>query len=184
MGLFDSLFGRTKIPPGKTDALFALSTASLDIEVKLDSPYGQHAAIVLRAVDNSSYDAINKEINDLLAIGGKDFKAKVHAKDDSMGFHWLMFDGPDLEDAVNGLHMTADLIKQAGFADSLLAAMFRFGDWYLVYSYRRASFYPFVPTGHSTRNNSREFRIRQTLVDALPMEKDPERWYPLWDPPI
>lgn len=184
MGLFDSLFGRTKLPPGKTDALFALSTAALDIETKLDSAYGQHAAIVLRAVDNSAYDAINKEIHDLLAIGGKDFQATVHSRDDSMGFHWIIFDGPDLEDAINGLHMTADLIKQAGFADSLLAAMFRFGTWYLIYSYRRATFYPFVPTGRSTRNDSREFRIRQTLIQALPMEKDPERWYPLWDPPI
>lgn len=184
MGLFDSIFGRTRVSAGKTDALFALSTAALDIEVKLDSPYGQKAAIVLRSVDNSAYDAISKEIHDLLAVGGQDFTAKVSEHDDNMGFHWIMFAGPDLEDAVNGMHMTADLIKQAGFADSLLAAMYRFGDWYLIYSYRRAAFYPFVPKGPSTRNESREFRIRSTLVNALPIEKDPERWYPLWDPPI
>jgi len=184
MGLFDSLFGRTKLPAGKTDELFAVSTASLDIEVKLDSPYGGKAAIVLRAVDNSSYDSISKEIHDLLAIGGQDFTAKVSSHHDAMGFHWIVFDGPELEDAVNGLHMTADLIKQSGFADSLLAAMFRFGNWYLIYSYRRAAFYPFVPTGRTTRNESREFRIRGTLAGSLPMEKDPERWYPLWDPPV
>ena len=184
MGFFDSIFGRTKLPPGKTDELFALPTAALDIEVKLNSPYGEKAAIVLRAVDNSAYDAISKDIHDLLAIGGKDFTVKVTEHDDTMGFHWIIFDGPNLEDAVNGLHMTADLIKQAGFADSLLAAMFRFADWYLIYSYRRATFYPFVPTGRSSRSESREFRIRQTLVGVLPMEKDPERWYPLWDPPI
>jgi hypothetical protein len=184
MGLFDSLFGRTKLPAGKTDELFALATANLDIEVKLDSPYGQKSAIVLRAVDNSAYDAINKEIHDLLQVGGQDFTVQVASHDDAMGFHWIVFSGPQLDDAINGLHMTADLIKQAGFSDSLLAAMFRFGDWYLIYSYRRAAFYPFVPTGRSTRNNSREFRIRQTLVASLPIEKDPERWYPLWDPPL
>ena len=152
--------------------------------MKLDSADGWKSAIVLRAVYNSAYDAINKEINDLLAVGGRDFTAKVTSQDDKMGFHWIMFDGPDLEDAVNGLHMTADLIKQAGFADSLLAAMFRFGDWYLIYSYRRAAFYPFVPSGRQKRSETREFRIRQTLNTALPIEKDPERWYPLWDPPI
>ena len=184
MGLFDSLFGRTKVPAGKTDALFALSTAALDIEVKLDSRYGGQAAIILRAVDNSSYDAIGREINDLLAMGGQDFTAKVKSHDDAMGFRWITFSGPDLDDAITGLHMTADLIKQGGYSDSLLASMFRFKDWYLIYSYRRGSFYPFMPTSHSTRNNSREFRIRQTLANALPMEKDPERWYPLWDPPI
>lgn len=184
MGLFDALFGRTKLPPGKVDQLFALSTAALDIEVKLDSAYGNKAAIVLRSVDNSSYDAITREIHDLLQMSGSDFTAQVSHHTDTMGFHWVMFDGPNLEDAINGLHMTADLLKQSGYADSLLAAMFRFADWYLVYSYRRAAFYPFVPQGSNRRNDSREFRIRQTLVDALPMEKDPERWYPLWDPPI
>nr|WP_207711699.1 hypothetical protein [Sulfobacillus harzensis] len=170
--------------PGKTDQLFALSTAQLDIEAKLDSPYGERAALVLRAVDNSSYDALQKEMNDLLSMNGRDFTAHVTAQTDNMGFHWLIFRGPNLEDAINGLHMAADLLKQAGYSDSLLAAMFRFGDWYLIYSYRRASFYPFMPTGSSRRNESREFRIRQTLDGALPIEKDPERWYPLWDPPI
>ncbi len=184
MGLFDALFGRTKLPPGKTDQLFALSTAALDIEVKLDSGFGERAAIVLRAVDNSAYDAITKDIKDLLNIGGRDFTAKVRTSTDNMGFYWVIFEGPNLEDAINGLHMTADLLKQGGYADSLLAAMFRFADWYLIYSYRRAAFYPFVPQGSQKRNESREFRIRQTLANALPMEKDPERWYPLWDPPI
>ncbi len=184
MGLFDALFGRTKMAPGKTDQLFALSTAALDIEVKLQSPYGNRAALVLRAVDNSSYDALSQEMNALLSMNGRDFTATVSAKTDSMGFHWLIFDGPNLEDAINGLHMAADLLKQAGYADSLLAAMFRFKDWYLIYSYRRATFYPFMPSGPSRRNESREFRIRQTLAGSLPIEKDPERWYPLWDPPI
>ena len=184
MGFFDSLFGRTRMPAGKTDALFALSTAALDIEVKLDSTYSGRAAIVLRSVDNSAYDAVSRDIQDLLAVGGSDFTAKVRVEHDKMGFHWILFDGPELEDAINGLHMTADLIKQGGFGDSLLAAMFQFGSWYLIYNYRRAAFYPFVQTGPSRRESSREFRIRQTLIDSLPMEKDPERWYPLWDPPL
>lgn len=184
MGLFDSLFGRTKLPPGKTDQLFALSTAALDIEVKLDSPYGGEAAIVLRSVDNSAYEAIEKDVHDLLQMSGQDFQVKIRQLTDKMDFHWIIFDGAQLEDAINGLHMTADLIKQGGYADSLLAAMFRFGNWYLIYSYRRAAFYPFVPQGGHQRNESREFRIRSTLGSALPMEKDPERWYPLWDPPI
>lgn len=184
MGLFDSIFGRTKITPGKTDQLFALSTASLDIEAKLDSRYGQVAAIVLRAVDNSAYETIEKDVHDLLAIGGKDLKVTARMVSDTIGFRWIIMEGPSLEDAINGLHMTADMVKQAGYADSLLAAMFRFADWYLIYSYRRATFYPFMPERARTRNESREFRIRQTLVNALPMEKDPERWYPLWDPPF
>lgn len=184
MGLFDAIFGRTKLPPGKTDQIFALTTATVDIEVKLNSPYGNRAALVLRSVDNSSYDALTREINDLLSMSGRDFTADVRSQTDSMGFHWLMFEGPNLDDAINGLFMAADLLKQSGYMDSLLAAMFRFGDWYLIYSYRRATFYPFVPVGSSQRNESREFRIRNTLVNALPIEKDPERWYPLWDPPI
>lgn len=173
------------MPAGKADQLFALSTAALDIEVKLSSPYQGRAALVLRTVDNSAYEAIDRDIQDILKLTGKDMEVTARLQSDKLGFRWIIIEGPALEDAINALHLTQDMIKQAGYADGLLAALFAFGpSWYLIYSYRRGSFYPFVPTGHEERDASREFRIRETLVRALPIEKDPERWYPLWDPPI
>lgn len=184
MGFFDSLFGRTKIPSGKTDQLFALSTALLDIETRLSTPFGKKAGIVLRTVDNSGYESIEKDVNDALHLGGKDIPVTAHHVDDSEGFRWILFEGGDADDVINALHLTADLVSQAGYGDSLLAAMFDFNGWYLIYSYRRGTFYPFVPKPGHNRDDAREFRIAETLKPFMPIEKDPERRYALWDPPL
>jgi len=185
MGLFDALFGRTRVPSGKTDQLFALSTAALDIETRLSSHYLGQSAIILRAVDNSAYETIERDIHEVLNLGGRDLAITANMLTDNLGFRWIIMSGPALEDAINGLHLSAELVKQAGYGDSLLAAMFAFDpDWYLIYNYRRGTFYPFVPRPGQRRDESREFRIREVLATSLPIEKDPERWYPLWDPPL
>lgn len=185
MGFFDVLFGRTKLTPGKTDQLFALSTAMLDIETKLSSEFIGKAALVLRTVDNSSYESLEKDVLDILQLGGKDLPIHAAFRDDDLGFRWVVFHGKNIEDVINALHLAADMIKESGYSDGLLAAMMGFTPtWYLIYSYRRASFYPFVPKLAHARDDSREFRIAQTLKSVLPIEKDPERWYALWDPPI
>ncbi|MHB1610100.1 MAG: PspA-associated protein PspAB [Sulfobacillus sp.] len=184
MGFFDSLFGRTKIPSGKTDQLFALSTALLDIETRLSTPFAKRAGVVLRTVDNSSYESIEKDVNDVLHLGGKDIPVTARHVDDAEGFRWILLEGEQADDVINAMHLTADLTLQAGYGDSLLAAMFDFGSWYLIYSYRRGTFYPFVPTSRRERNEAREFRISETLKPYMPIEKDPERRYALWDPPF
>ncbi len=194
MGFFDTLFGRTKVAPAKVDQLFQLSTADLDIQSKLSSNFCGRAALVLRAVDNATYDAVEKELHDVLSVGGRDLPVTVESKTDSMGFHWMVYAGKDVDDVINSLHLTAELIQEAGYSDSLLAAAFGFdhedaarhadGRWYLIYSYRRAAYYPFAPLHGKNRNASREFRIAETLKPSLTVEKDSERWYALWDPPF
>lgn len=194
MGFFDALFGRTKVAPGKVDQLFQLSTATLDIESNLSSHFEGRAALVLRSVDNQSYDAVEKELHDLLQVGGRDLPVAAHTKTDSMGFHWMVYNGKDVEDVINALHLTAEMIQEQGFSDSLLAAIFSFShedanrtrdrQWYLIYSYRRAAFYPFAPTGGKNRDSSWEFRLAQSLGTGLNVEKDQDRWYALWDPPL
>lgn len=185
MGFFDSLFGRTHVPVGKTDQLFALSTAILDIQTKLSADFAGKGALILRTVDNSGFEAIERDVREILKLGGRDLPVTAHSVKDTEGFQWIVMEGQDVDDVINALHLTADMLKESGYGDSLLAAMFAFTPhWYLIYSYRRAAFYPFVPrVGHS-RDQSREFRIDQTLRSSLPMEKDPDRRYALWDPPI
>lgn len=185
MGFFDALFGRTRVSTGKTDQLFDISTASLDIETRLSSPFAGKAGLLLRTVDNSAFESIEKDIHDVLQLSGKDMPVTAETLADDMGFRWVVIQGKNIEDVINALHLSADLIKQAGYGDSLLAGLFAFEPgWYLVYSYRRATFYPFVPRSGHIRDSAREFRIAQTLKPFLTIEKDPERWYPLWDPPL
>ncbi len=55
---------------------------------------------------------------------------------------------------------------------------------YLVYLYKRGSFYPFAPDGKEHRDNELELRMRSMLADDLKMEPDLSRWFPLWDLPV
>jgi hypothetical protein len=194
MGFFDALFGRTKVSAGKVDQLFQVSTAELDIESKLNSRFGGRAALVLRSVDNAGYEAIEKDLHDVLQIGGRDLPVAAKSETDAMGFHWMIYTGTDIEDVINALHLTADLIQESGYSDTLMAAMLaydredaagkRSAKWYLIYSYRRASFYPFVPKPGKNRDSALEFRLASTLKASLNMEADQDRWYALWDPPF
>jgi hypothetical protein len=55
---------------------------------------------------------------------------------------------------------------------------------YLVYLYKRGSFYPFVPTGKEQRDNEAELRLKALLADDLAIEPELDRWFPLWELPI
>jgi hypothetical protein len=55
---------------------------------------------------------------------------------------------------------------------------------YLVYLFKRGTFYPFVPEGHEQRNIERELRLKSLVADDLVVEPDLDRWFPLWDLPV
>ena len=56
---------------------------------------------------------------------------------------------------------------------------------YLIYNYKRGSWYPFVPApGDKQRNTERELQIKAATGSELPFEPELERWFPLWGIPI
>jgi hypothetical protein len=56
---------------------------------------------------------------------------------------------------------------------------------YLVYLYKRGTFYPFVPLPSAEKRDSeRERLLNVTLSTDLAMEQDLERWFPLWGLPV
>ncbi len=55
---------------------------------------------------------------------------------------------------------------------------------FLVYLFKRGTFYPFVPTGTEKRDTEEEFRLKSLLADDLEIESDLSRWFPLWDLPV
>ena len=55
---------------------------------------------------------------------------------------------------------------------------------YLVYLFKRGTFYPFVPSGHEQRNTQQELRLKSLVADDLVVEPDLDRWFPLWDLPV
>jgi hypothetical protein len=55
---------------------------------------------------------------------------------------------------------------------------------YLVYLFKRGTFYPFVPTGREKRDTEEELKLKSLVADDLVVETDLDRWFPLWDLPV
>ena len=55
---------------------------------------------------------------------------------------------------------------------------------YLVYLFKRGTFYPFVPEGHEQRDIEQELKLKSLVADDLVIEPDLDRWFPLWDLPV
>jgi len=114
--------------------------------------------------------------------------------EDSYGFQWLLVDDPDVEQLVTRVHLVNTTLSENGWGPLLLCSVFRFvpapeagadvRPLFLVYLYKRGTFYPFAPTGKESRDNELELRIRSTLGSDLPVEQDLTRWFPLWELPV
>ncbi len=55
---------------------------------------------------------------------------------------------------------------------------------YVVYLFKRGTFYPFVPDGHEHRDLEQELKLKSLLAGDLALESDLDRWFPLWDLPV
>jgi hypothetical protein len=55
---------------------------------------------------------------------------------------------------------------------------------FLVYLFKRGTFYPFVPDGKEHRNLEEELKLKSLIADDLTVETDLDRWFPLWDLPV
>lgn len=192
MGLFDALFGRTRLRKAQLDPIFALATAAPTLEAA-ELRTGPAAGVCLQAVEGAAYAGVDGELRQLvqLAAASPDFHAVAEVRRDDLGFTWVLFRGSAVDDQVNLAHLTATTLQGNGYGEQLLAAVFRMertdrpSPCYLIYNYKRGTFYPFMPTGAGrNRDNAAEFRAAGALGNLLPMEKDVSRWFPLWDCPV
>jgi hypothetical protein len=192
VGLLDALFGRTKPVKSKSEQLFAMATASVTLQTKLDLQASGSAGIVFRPVDSSYFRQAEEELDGLLDLTSKEQKVKVQRQTDSFGFRWIVLQDKSFEDLVATIHMVSITLTEKGFSEQLLAAVFKMtqadaGDRgvYWVYSYKRGSFYPFVPQGsEQRRDNAAELHFATIMDGELPVEKAAEHWYALWGIPF
>jgi hypothetical protein len=119
---------------------------------------------------------------------------KITQAEDSYGYRWLLLDDPDIEDLVTRVHLANSTLTDAGWGPQLLCSVFGFkpGDgaspdakpFFLVYLFKRGSFYPFAPLAGEHRDNELELRVKAVVGSDLPFEVDLSRWFPLWDCPV
>jgi hypothetical protein len=184
MGFWDVVRGHTRPPAAKLDALFSLPSAAMTLEASLGLHATGTGSVCFRAAEGRASLTSQAEASSLIDFDGGP-AAESHV--DGYGFTWLTVrtTPPDMAGLVTDLHAVNTALEDQGFGPSLLCSVVSFGDaaeqpTYVVYLYKRGTFYPFCPTGPSTRDDLRERQVRDSVGSDLPIEEDTSRWLPLW----
>ncbi|HVC26011.1 MAG TPA: hypothetical protein VND23_09650 [Acidimicrobiales bacterium] len=199
MGLLDTILGRTKPVEANLDRLFGLPGARITLEAAEDLvPTGQ-AGVCFKPSAGQAFDATEREIAEMLSSGdAAGTTAKLTESADEFGYRWVVVGGADFDTLVTQVHFVNSTLKEHGYGPQLLCSVFGLAPAappasghpgsaatiYLVYLFKRGTFYPFVPTGHERRDNEAELRLKAVLGDDLAIEADLDRWFPLWELPV
>ncbi|MFB6153946.1 MAG: hypothetical protein ABEJ27_06810, partial [Halodesulfurarchaeum sp.] len=157
------------------------TAASVMMEVDLDFGPADMGGLCFSRVDSTDFTDALRDVEAVLE--GDGWSA---IREDDHGYTWGVAERDAFENLVTDLYVGADTLADRGYGDRLLAAVFAFEredeapTAYWIYSFRRGSFYPFVPAGGRERNTSLEVKLQSVLEDDLDLEEDTEYWYPLW----
>ena len=189
MGILSALFGRTKLRRADRERFFAVITAAISLEGRIDLRLTNKAGLVFNPVESSFFDTLESELRDLLHVSASSTGTRFEIKDDGHGTRWIVLDDKDFEDLVSTIHLVGETITEHGFGDRLLAAVFRLDyenrNAYWVYNIKRGRFYPFVLASDRERDNTAEMRMGALMEqEKLPMERSLEQWYSLWGIPF
>ena len=191
MGFLDAVFGRAKGPAvAKVDPLFALPSAALTLQAAMNLRATGSGAIAFRAPEGAAFDRVQRDVQQLLDVDGP----PVEISRDEYGYTWFLCsvndvnDEPDVGALVTEMNGVTASLQAEGWGPQLLCALTHFADpdgnrLSLVYLFKQGSFYPFAPRAQQQRDNVFEFSVRDLLAHELPMEKNLQRWSPLWDAP-
>lgn len=200
VGFLDALLGRTKPADANLDHLFGLPGAEITLRAAEGMrPTGQ-AAVCFKPASGQSFAATEKELGELLDLdepssAANAAKATLSSQEDEFGYRWVVVESSDFSSLVTRVHLVNSTLEEHGFGPQLLCSVFPFHPEtpdtvagatvaYLVYLYKRGSFYPFVPTAGEHRDNEMELRLQAELTSDLTIEKDLDHWFPLWKLPI
>ena len=197
MGLLDVLTGKRKLAAPAPDRLFAISTAYVTLETTLEITTRGTAAIVFQSLATADFRSIVQDMEEVVRATAGDSGATVETSEDSFGFSWLIVRGAEFDDLVVSINAVSTALEAGGYGDRILCAVFAFTDSsrkpiYLIYNYKRGSFYPFVPAGGAgsagaaggQRDNERELVLKAQIGPEMPIEPELARWFPLWGIPI
>ena len=200
MGFLDALLGRTKAAQPDLDHLFGLPGAQITLEAAEGLCPSQQAGICFKPAAGQAFADTEGELNALLNLdeGGTDPaapKAMLSGKTDEFGYRWVIVESSDFTSLVTRVHLVNSTLEEHGWGPQLLCSVFPFHPTsatttgstvaaYLVYLYKRGTFYPFVPIGGERRDNEAELRLKNELGDDLSIEPDLNRWFPIWKLPL
>ena len=187
MKFLDAILGKSELPKAKLDKLFAISTASITLETDLGFKPAGKSGICFKPIESSRYESAKSEIEELLQYSREETGTEFHLEKDEYNFLWVVLKDDDFEDLVTSIHMVSQTLTDHGFGEQLLCAVYRFegkSPVYWIYNFKAGAYYPFAPLSEQKRDNALEFRLRSIMEPELAIEKNEEKWYPLWGMPI
>ena len=188
MGIRDVLFGRKSLKQAKREALFALPSAAVTMEVELGLKPAGVGAVVFKPLSAGEFVRAENEMQELLDLAARESSSKIDRKSDDYGYEWLVVRDDQVEDLVTTIHLIGSELAERGFGEQLLAAVVRFNGGkhpvFFVYGYKRGAFWPFVPTGERERDNAEELELKAKLEKELPIEPDISMWFALFGLPL
>src|SRR4030081_1455297 len=167
-----------------------MSTAAVGLEAAAGLKPAGKAGLLFKRLPPGRFDQLLADVRQLLELQGSDTSLTVEEHTDPLGFEWMILSGGsrDYQDALAAAHSVGQSLTEEGLGDLLLACAFRFQQdqqpVYWIYSYKQASFYPFVPTADHKRDNAEELRLWACGKGEPRIDSMPERWYALWDLPL
>jgi len=198
----DAVLGRSRLPKAKSDKLFAISTASITLESNLGLKPSGYAGICFKPIGALAYESARKEIQELLEYSSKETETELRMEKDEYNFLWTIFKDPDFDDLVANIHLVSESLEEKGFGEQILCAIYRFDSEpeagtagsegktggrkvvYWIYNFKQGTYYPFIPLSDRKRDSPFEFRLRADMEREMPIEKNVEKWYPLWGIPF
>ncbi len=187
--LRDIVFGRTTPAKANLDNLFAMPSASITLEVSANLVTTKQAAVCFKPASGAAFASTAKDFESVLPLMNPGGDPPTESTD-SLGYKWVIVKADDLESLTTSIHSINSTLEDNGFGPQLLCSVFPFqstdgaANTYLIYLYKRGTFYPFAPLGSQRRDNERELSLQAILASDLPIEADLERWFPIWDIPL
>jgi hypothetical protein len=211
MGIFSSIMGKTKPVQANLDEMFALPSASITLQSAAGMSCSGHAGVCFKPPSGQGFEEMQAEVVSLLSMDGT---GGLHQEKDSFGYQWLVVEDTDIEQLVTRIHLVNSSLSDSGWGPQLLCSVFGLAELpgdtasdtdtespalvettagpghlltstaFLVYLFKRGTFYPFVPDGKEHRDTEQELKLRSLVADDLTVEADLDRWFPLWDLPV
>jgi hypothetical protein len=205
MGLLDTLLGRTKPVQANLDALFALPSAAITLQSAAGLSTSGRAGVCYKPPTGQGFADMQAEVTKLLEM---DSGSSLRNAQDAYGYHWVVVENADIEELVTQVHLVNSSLSDAGWGSQLLCSVFGLAAVpdggptsesgaivpgagsvlpsvsFLVYLFKRGTFYPFAPDGKEHRDTSEELKLKSLVGGDLAIEPELDRWFPLWDLPV
>jgi hypothetical protein len=137
VGLFDTLLGRTKPVRANLDALFALPSAAVTLQVTAGLVPTGRAGVCFKPPAGQPFAEMQSELEQLLttpddpgtgapAAAAATTTPTVRHVGDKFGYRWIIVEAATVDDLVTRVHMVHSSLQDAGWSTQLLCSVFGF----------------------------------------------------------